>query len=236
MIYDVGFVYNNNTYYVGGYNTYEENKAILDEAFGVSNCSTSSNPGTAFFIEGYSCSCDEFDVDLSVEGDILITHYKSMSSFTCRIDNFGLGDCNRYGGYSAIGGRNPVLYDTAIEAMEAEGHLNYLRYVNGKNLSSKSVGFKLNNTEYYLIGGDDGVSYQANKATLDSAFGASNCTETNYSRLYTCINEGFKASVWDNGEVEVAEPWNEDANAAWNCTISSLFPNFSYCGYEENTT
>ena len=208
---EVGFVYNNNTYYVGGDNTYEENKAILDEAFGESNCSTSSNPGTeALIIEGYSCSCDEFDVDLSVEGGILIAHYKTMSSFTCRIDNSGVGECNRYGGYSALGGSDPVLYDTAIEAMEAEGH---------------------------LIGGDGGDSYLANKATLDSAFGASNCTETNFPSYtrYTCINEGFKATACDDGGVEVAEPWNEDANAAWCCTVPPLSRDFSYCRYKGNT-
>ena len=117
-----------------------------------------------------------------------------------------------------LGGDDPVLYETANEAIETEGHLNYLRYITGRNPST-SVGFKLNNQEYYLIGGDNGDSYQSNKAILDSAFGASKCKEgtTGALKHYECKNEIFEAGSYDSGYVYAKE--NE---SNWRCDISSL--------------
>ncbi|MBR1385994.1 MAG: hypothetical protein IJ568_04115, partial [Bacilli bacterium] len=200
-----------------GDNTYEENKSILDEAFGASNCGAVSGTGgdaLRFGFTGYHCSCEEFDVDLDTTGNISITHYKISGNFTCDLYmetqyDEGYESCFEFkSGYSATGSDH---YETSTEAMEAEGHLNYLRYqVNGKN-TTKSVGFKLNNQEYYLIGGDGGASYQANKATLDSAFGASNCTDNNG---YDCTNETFVAGAHNNGYVYVQE-----RESIWNCDI-----------------
>ena len=221
---EVGFVYNNNTYYVGGDNTYEENKAILDEAFGASNCSAvSGTGGDALYsgFTGYHCSCEEFDVDLDTTGNISITHYKTSGNFTCNLYmetqyDEGYESCSEFkSGYSATG---IDFYDTAEEAMEAEGHLNYLRYqVNGKNVTS-SVGFKLNNQEYYLIGGDGGDSYLANKATLDSAFGVSNCTEKTYNSTtyYMCKDrdETFKAYAGNDGWV-----YAQERSSFWICNV-----------------
>ena len=213
---EVGFVYNNTTYYVGGENTYEDNKAILDEAFGVSNCSATGGFGgssLASGFTGYHCSCEEFDVDLDTTGNISITHYKTSGNFTCDlyVGEYGGEYCYEIrNGYSATGRDH---YETSTEAMEAEGHLNYLRYqVNGKNVT-KSVGFKLDDTEYYLIGGDGGASYSSNKAILDSVFGTSNCIEYT-NDYYYCSNETFEASFYHNGRVEVHERMN-----LWICTV-----------------
>ena len=214
---EVGFVYNNTTYYVGESNSYEENKDILDEAFGVSNCSAVSGSGghSALYsgFTGYHCSCEEFDVDLDTTGNISITHYKTNGNFTCDLYVDDYEACYEFkGGYSATGSDR---YETAIEAMEAEGHLNYLRYqVNGKNVTS-SVGFKLNNQEYYLIGGDEGASYSTNKTTLESAFGSSNCTDNNGS--YECTNETFEAGAYNDGYVSAQERASD-----WGCYVSAF--------------
>ncbi|MBR1386651.1 MAG: hypothetical protein IJ568_07460, partial [Bacilli bacterium] len=201
----------------------EENKSILDEAFGASNCGAVSGTGgdaLRFGFTGYHCSCEEFDVDLSVEGDISITQYKTAGTFKCDLYietqyDEGYESCSEFkSGYSATGSDH---YETSTEAMEAAGHLNYLRYqVNGKN-TTKSVGFKLNNQEYYLIGGDEGSNYQANKSILNSAFGASNCTETNYSTYtgYTCTNETFEAYADNDGKV-----YAQERASFWQCYVN----------------
>ena len=211
---EVGFVYNNTTYYVGGDNTYEENKTILDEAFGTSNCSaTGGSGGDALYsgFTGYHCSCEEFDVDLDIDGNIFITHYKTNGNFTCNLYVGDYEECSEFKvAYSATGRDR---YETSTEVMEARGHLNYLRYqANGKSVIS-SVGFKLNDTEYYLIGGDGGDSYSTNKATLDSAFGSSNCTE--FEEYYSCSNETFEAIVYNDGDVYAQERASE-----WECYVT----------------
>ena len=228
---EVGFTYNNNTYYVGPANTYEQNKAILDSAFGASNCgavSGTSGDALDYGFTGYNCSCEDFEVDLSIEGEISITHYKTNGNFTCEI-YLGIACYEEKRVYSALGGDEPVLYETANEAMEAEGHLNYLRYITGRNPST-SVGFKLNNQEYYLIGGDNGDSYSINKATLDSAFGASNCQEVLDKReyFYRCNNEVIHAVVHDYGDIYTQEQ-NHDKN--WECTIDTN--GYSECKFSD---
>ena len=79
---------------------------------------------------------------------------------------------------------NTDVFDNYNDAVTAYGHPFFTAHVvNGSNEITESyVGFVLNGTVYYLKGGDSGVSYEANKAALTTAFGSSNCTDyTDYT-------------------------------------------------------
>ena len=131
----------------------------------------------------------------------------------CNLSEYGGGCEEVKGGYSTSGG---VLYETPEEAMAESGHLYFLRYqINGKNETS-SVGFKVGDNLYYLVGGDEGASYVTNKAVLDSAFGVSNCTETTTTHIeYSCSNEYYSVVHADNeGYVSAV------ARASlWKCSV-----------------
>ena len=117
-------------------------------------------------------------------------------------------------GYSATGKDH---YETAEEAMASLGYLNYLRYqINGKSVT-KSVGFKVGDNLYYLVGGDSGASYETNKATLTTAFGASNCEETTTSYTkYVCSNSDFSEVYADDDGLVYATA----RASAWRCNVN----------------
>ena len=92
-------------------------------------------------------------------------------------------------------------------------------YTNG--VSESYVGFVVtptmaaNNTgmtagTYYLKGGDNGRSYNENKATLLSAFGSSYCTD--YSSYFRCGVSGLRADAYSDGDVSA----NDDAGSYCN--------------------
>ena len=56
---------------------------------------------------------------------------------------------------------------------------------------------------YYLKGGDNGASYEENKATLLSAFGSTYCTE--YSSNFRCYVSGLDAGAYSYGNVIAKE-------------------------------
>ena len=219
----VGFRYEGTDYYLTAlHSKYVDNKEILDDVFGSENCSSDR----AIAVPLYTCITPTLDVAISTNPNldsVVIISYKSNGKFTCSADT-----CfEDKGGYSATG---DDLYETPEEAMAAEGHLNYLRrQINGKNVTI-SVGFKVGDNLYYLVGGDEGTSYATNKATLDSAFGASNCTETveNYHTKYVCSNDFYEeVYAYNIGRVsakEHASGWlchvNEDGYSECNgsCT------------------
>ena len=227
----IGFRYEGTDYYLTVLPTkYEDNKEILDDVLGSSNCEETNDlvevpgePGTTYevLVPTYTCETSTIDVVVTANENnpsAQVTNFKTNGIFTC----YGGGGCSEIrSGYSASGRAH---YETPEEAMAAEGHLNYLRYqINGKNLTS-SVGFKVGDNLYYLVGGDEGASYATNKTTLTTAFGASNCTETTISYTkYVCSNEYYSEVYADDGgwvyATARASEWicYVDANGYFGC-------------------
>ena len=65
---------------------------------------------------------------------------------------------------------------------------------------------------YYLRGGDNGRAYNDNKATLLSAFGSGNCTESSFA--FACRVSGLLAYANSNGNVRAID------DAGSNCGVS----------------
>lgn len=69
-------------------------------------------------------------------------------------------------------------------------------------ISSSSVGYVLGGNAYYLLGGDNGNSFDTNKTTLINSFGSSNCTiESHY--VY-CTGSGIDADTNYDGTVSAS--------------------------------
>ena len=102
---------------------------------------------------------------------------------------------------------NVNVFDNYSAAITAYGHPYFTAHVvNGSNEIEESyAGFVLNNTPYYLQGGDSGTAYNTNKTTLDTAFGSSNCTLYNSgtnSEYYRCSVSGLDARADVYGYVD----------------------------------
>ena len=113
---------------------------------------------------------------------------------------------------------NVTTYNTYQEAITAFGHDFFLRHTIVNNIVTESyVGFVKDGTAYYLKGGVyEFVSatkpvYEANKATLLSAFGSSNCTD--YTTYYSCSSSGLSTRVYSNGNIRVFV-------TEWQCEIN----------------
>ena len=72
---------------------------------------------------------------------------------------------------------------------------------------------------YYLKGGDNGIAYNDNKATLLSAFGSSDCTD--YSSFFYCHVSGLYADAYSDGSVHAGD------GAGSYCSVCY---GDSYCG------
>ncbi len=84
-------------------------------------------------------------------------------------------------------------------------HNFYLKHMisDQDRIESSSVGYILNNTPYYLSGGDNGATFEANKTTLLNSFGSSNCTiEAHY--VY-CTLSGLDADTNYDGTVSASD-------------------------------
>ncbi len=202
---EVGFIKNSNEYYlVGGDGgaSYENNVAVLSDVF--DTCSLQSG--------AYTCEDDDFYIRAINNGIVIVENYSNKGVFVCMVSSDGnFTQCHKDEvGYSSDG---KDRFETSLLAMAEKNHSNYLRYsINDKKYIS-SVGFKINDNEYYLVGGDQGDSYSVNKETLERAFGSSNCTESADS--YICSNEIFSnATALDNGVVLVVE-----RNSGWTCNV-----------------
>ena len=78
---------------------------------------------------------------------------------------------------------------------------------------------------YYLKGGDNGAAYTTNKATLTTAFGSSNCSDStglDNSSRFGCSVSGLDADAGSNGEV------NADDDASARCRVDSGGASFCY--------
>ena len=86
----VGFVLNNQEYYLSELNSYDENKAILTSAFGSENCQEVTGEGGGNIsvsllssFSGYYCKCDDLEVELSDYGSISVKNYKESGVMNC---------------------------------------------------------------------------------------------------------------------------------------------------------
>lgn len=138
-----------------------------------------------------------------------------------------------------IGSHIPVpatLYNTYQEAITQSGYDFFLKQVITNNkLTESYVGFVLDDTVYYLRGGDatfvdggyspDSPYYETNRATLLSAFGSSNCTEDS-SRI-VCSTTDFQARADKNGYVHALS-----TSAYWECDVQES--GLSRCAYQSD--
>ena len=154
---EVGFIKNSNEYYlVGGDGgaSYENNVAVLSDVF--DTCSLQSG--------AYTCEDDDFYIRAINNGIVIVENYSNKGVFVCMVSSDGnFTQCHKDEvGYSSDG---KDRFETSLLAMAEKNHSNYLRYsINDKKYIS-SVGFKINDNEYYLVGGDHGDSYSVNKET-----------------------------------------------------------------------
>ena len=102
---------------------------------------------------------------------------------------------------NALTVNNTDVFDSYSAATTTFGHTFFTAHVvNGSNeITDSYVGFVLNNTVYYLQGGDSGAAYNTNKTTLDTAFGSVNCTLYNSGTVYEHYDCYDSASGVDAG-------------------------------------
>ena len=139
---------------------------------------------------------------------------------------FTISDTNNYIGQALP---NVTTYNTYQEAVTAFGHDFFLKHSIVNNIVTESyVGFVKGGTAYYLRGagatynaqGDyyenDSIYYEANKATLLSAFGSGNCStdiSCGDNCIYTnCSASGLLASADSRGAVRAG-------GGGWDCAV-----------------
>ena len=140
-------------------------------------------------------------------------------------NNVNIGD-----GPTALG----TTYTTYQDLVSTTGHNSFLRHrIKNNQVVQSDVGFVYNNNVYYLIGGgatydsstgiynSDSIYYETNQATLQTAFGSSNCSVNGDNHSYTCSVSSFYAFTSDDGNVYInALPW----------TCVSAEDGYSFCG------
>ena len=130
---------------------------------------------------------------------------------------------------------NVTTYNTYQEAVTAFGYDFFLRHSIVNNIVTESyVGFVKGGTAYYLRGGVDEHEaatkpvYEANKATLLSAFGSGNCStdiSCGDNCIYTnCSASGLSADAYSDGGVTAR-------GVDWYCYV--LVDGSSYCGGDD---
>ena len=112
-------------------------------------------------------------------------------------------------------GTDYVSQESQVTNMDSRASKYYLKYLISNNaVTDKYVAFVISNEmaqanpgmtagTYYLKGGDSGASYEANKATLLSAFGSSYCSDS--SSNFNCIVSGLYADAYSNGNVDASD-------------------------------
>ena len=125
--------------------------------------------------------------------------YENQSECTANVSNFGSGfTCQSQ------------TYTNGV----AE---SYVGFIISQELATANSGMTAGT--YYLKGGDNGRSYNENKATLLSAFGSSYCT--GYSSNFDCGVSGLHAGAYSNGNVYA------DGYAGSGCEVGGI--GLSYC-------
>lgn len=127
-------------------------------------------------------------------------------------------------------GKSPI-YEDSYESFEDYGDKTYRPMLIRQKIVNDivvraDIGFILSDVEYYLIGRDES-SYEQNKSTLTSIYGASNCEETNNSGTmkYTCMNNSLIFSeVYCDSDGEIFIQIKYDHG---NCTV--LNNGYFYC-------
>ena len=93
-----------------------------------------------------------------------------------------------------------TTYNTYQALVNATGKSYFLRHkLEGTQVVESSVGFVRGGTAYYLVGGDTDA-FEDNVATLNTAFGSTNCTPD--TGFYECTYGDVGASAADDGGVD----------------------------------
>lgn len=130
------------------------------------------------------------------ERNNMIYAFNSLVSQNSSISNLGTISMN-YQDIINITGQNFFLRHTITDQ---------------DTISSSSVGYVIGGNAYYLLGGDNGTSFETNKATLINSFGSSNCTiESHY--VY-CTGSGIDADTNYDGTVSAS-------SSTHMCTVHS---------------
>ena len=187
----------------------------------------------------------EFNEDIE-ENDLLDTeevlnfslnvNYRQAKNAINRLDTYNLY-WNNYGGgelgtdVTSLG----TTYDSVEEVLANTTYPFFIRSSlrRSNRVQQSDVGFKLDDTVYYLIGGGatydevtdiwdyTNVAYETNKTTLLNAFGSANCTEHHETFFngepydyMECTKSGLSASADSHGYVYVLD---DD----WRCYVNS---------------
>ena len=162
------------------------------------------------------------------------TIYRQATSNSTPVRNYvyrsNTNDINTGDNISALG----TTYETYQEVVSNTGYNQFLRHrIENDQVVETAIGFVYNSNVYYIIGGgathitgnlyaDDSPYYESNKATLQTAFGSSNCSEhvNGDYKVYTCSVSGVYTDANTVGSVEVVDN-------LWGCGI--FYDGFSRC-------
>lgn len=112
--------------------------------------------------------------------------------------------------FNSLVNQNALITSLGTTSMNYQDIINisgenfFLRHsmTDQDRIQSSSVGYVIGGNAYYLVGGDNGTSFETNKATLLSSFGSGNCTiEAHY--VY-CATGGMDADTNYDGTVSAS--------------------------------
>ena len=96
-----------------------------------------------------------------------------------------------------------TTYDTYQDAIDAFGYSTFIRYrvVDGMILEA-SVGFVFDGNVYYLVGNDEGKSYESNRNLMLNLFGYESCSTAEVDR-FSCSFGDYNYMVTEYGSASV---------------------------------
>ena len=195
-----GFILNNEEVYLTGGDSgtsYSDNVALLEDAFPSGSCTDNTN--------NYECSTNDYLVVVSNDGEVAVSNFSENGEFFCYIDDEG-NKCVEYKNPSYYLDMDEALsgntYDTFEDVYDVSEHNVYFKNELNGNKWTYYIGAKIGNT-HYLLTMYDATKYNENKEILNTAFGSSNCTDNTTS--YSCTNSDFKASIHNDGYVQIIE-------------------------------
>ena len=112
--------------------------------------------------------------------------------------------------FNSLVNQNALITSLGTTSMNYQDIINisgenfFLRHAmtDQDRIQSSGVGYVIGGNAYYLVGGDNGTSFETNKATLLSSFGSGNCTiEAHY--VY-CAAGGMDADTNYDGTVSAS--------------------------------
>ncbi|MBR1386308.1 MAG: BsaA family SipW-dependent biofilm matrix protein [Bacilli bacterium] len=165
---ELGFIENDNVYYLIGISSeYENNKAILNNIIGSSNCIEESDV--------YTCNNSNYEIIVK-NNEVSIENFKSNKSLRCTSNP---ASCIEYKEIYKLTQSSTSCQ--SVSEMDTYNTNNYKTFLRRGIVNShwrNMVGLKTALSTYYLIGGDQGSAYLTNKLVLNNIFGADNCNES----------------------------------------------------------